>query len=749
MKKVDIVVPIYNAYEYTNECIKSILKNTDLNEHTLVLINDKSPDERIMPMLNAFKEENQDKNIVVLENDENSGFVKTVNKGMKYSQNDVILLNSDTEVTKNWINKIVECAYSNKYIATVTPFTNNGTIFSIPNFGVDNELPSGFSVDEFAKLVEECSLKQYPEVTTGNGFCMFIKQDVLDEIGYFDDVTFEKGYGEENDFCYRALDYGYINVLCDDTFIYHKGTQSFKKEDMSEARTEIVREHMKLLRKKYPLYVQKTDNFISINPFREIIENININIQIYNKKRILFLINEWEENMHMTGGTSLHLKDIIAKAKDEFACFVIAPEKNDITCFSIYLYSNDYKRKIYTFKTSIGNYGQNVYTDESYKNVLEMLFKTFKFDIVHVQHFLFQSFDVIDIAKKYNTYSVASLHDMYMLCPSINLVFEDKYCLSNDNRDCKKCLHDRYGINNNITENWRKTCYDVLKKFDKIIVPSQNTKNMYLSKYPGLNIDVIEHGVNVVEHIQKDGISKKDSKIQNIAFVGVMVPHKGSKILKDLIKNKEENIRIHLFGKAFEKELTKNKSNYVFHGEYKREKLPGLLVKNDIKLVCIFSTVPETYSYTLTETLMAKTPVISFDIGAVPERIKKDDLGWVIPLDSSVKDIYSNIKEILNNKDEYEVKKQNCINYKFKTIEDMQKEYISLYENANTDINNKNSAVEAVKTFDIIKMQKENNQYEYQIYRNNYDHIVRKYERLRNTKMWKIAKKIKSKLRGK
>ena len=101
MKTIDIIVPIYNAYEFTEECIKSIIKNTDLNKHTLVLINDKSPDEKILPMLNKYKNENEDKKIVVLDNEKNMGFVRTVNKGMKYSKNDVILLNSDTYTGNN------------------------------------------------------------------------------------------------------------------------------------------------------------------------------------------------------------------------------------------------------------------------------------------------------------------------------------------------------------------------------------------------------------------------------------------------------------------------------------------------------------------------------------------------------------------------------------------------------------------------------------------------------------------------
>ena len=85
MKPIDIIVPIYNAYEFTEECIKSVIKNTDLTVHTLVLINDKSPDEKILPMLLKYKNENTNKKIVVLDNEQNMGFVKTVNKGMQYS----------------------------------------------------------------------------------------------------------------------------------------------------------------------------------------------------------------------------------------------------------------------------------------------------------------------------------------------------------------------------------------------------------------------------------------------------------------------------------------------------------------------------------------------------------------------------------------------------------------------------------------------------------------------------------------
>ena len=638
MKKIDIVVPIYNAYEFTEECIKSVIRNTNLTTHTLVLINDKSPDEKILPMLLKYQKENQDKQIIVLENEQNMGFVKTVNKGMKYSQNDVILLNSDTEVTKNWIEKIQKCAYSNQYIATVTPLTNNGTICSVPNFGIDNELPSGMTLEEYAKMIEETSKNRYPELTTGNGFCMYIKRDVINELGLFDDKTFGKGYGEENDFCYRALDHGYTNVLCDNTFVYHKGTQSFKKENLTATRAALIEEHMNLLRKKHPIYVQKTDNFIANNPIRDIQENVNLNIQLYNKKRILYLVNEWQENMEMTGGTSLHIKDIIASnIQNDIASFVLAPDKGDLSRFKLYLYTNNYKREIANFKTDINQYGQITYTNNSYKEMLENIFESFKIDILHVHHFLFQTFDAIDIAKERKIYSIITLHDLYMVCPSINMVYVDKYCEYDNKKDCLKCLNSRYGVNSNILENWRNTCKKVLEKFDKIIVPSENTKKIFEKTYPKINIEVVEHGVEVI-NVKEHAKNKKETF--DIAFVGAMAIHKGSNILKELVKqNHNSKLKIHLFGKSEIQELTKSKANYINHGPYTRGELPQLLVENNIDLVCIFTQWPETYSYTLTESYMAHIPVLTFNIGAIGDRVQKDNLGWILPFPSDIKTI--------------------------------------------------------------------------------------------------------------
>ena len=56
-KSIDVIIPIYNAYEDLQVCLNSIRKNTDIKKHRIILINDNSPDERIRPFLDGIKSE--------------------------------------------------------------------------------------------------------------------------------------------------------------------------------------------------------------------------------------------------------------------------------------------------------------------------------------------------------------------------------------------------------------------------------------------------------------------------------------------------------------------------------------------------------------------------------------------------------------------------------------------------------------------------------------------------------------------
>ena len=647
MKKVcDIIVPVYNAYDYVKECIVSVINNTDLKFDRLIIIDDKSSDKKILVLLEDIIKHNSNLNIILLKNEKNLGFVGTVNKGMKYSKNDVLLLNSDTEVSNGWLDKIKECAYSQPKVATVTPLSNNATLVSVPKGLQQNPIPTNISFNEYAKMVEEVSYNECIELPTAHGFCMFIKREVIDEIGYFDEATFGRGYGEENDFSFRALDFGYKNLLCDNTIIYHKGEQSFSAD-----RAFLVKENSVKLANRYPIYTKRVDFFCQNLPLLHICNNINYALRIREKKNILILIHDWQDVKNNFGGTTLHVYDIIRKLKDKYNFYVLAPENN---AYKLYSYFGDNKEEINLPPVSSANIMPR-YNDQ-YKKMIEKIISAFNISFVHIHHMMGHYFDVADVIEKNKIVGAISIHDLY----SINMLYGGDL-----NREKK------------IMNMWQKDWNSFLLKFSHIIVPSNSTKREMLKVFDKIDIKVIEHGIDIERNTE---VSKLNDHYYNIAFVGVMVNHKGSDILETLIKKcKNKKIRIHLFGNAEIPFLSKNYGNYIYHGRYSRNELTKKLKDNNINLVCNFSIVPETYSYTLTETIAAGIPVLAIDLGAVGERVKEKKIGWTISPKAKIEEVKAKIDDIFDNKEVYQKIASNVTNCKIKSADEMALDYDKIY----------------------------------------------------------------------
>lgn len=719
MKKCDIIIPIYNAYECVKDCVESVIKHTNLKENGLILIDDKSPDERIIPLLKKYKKQHPE--IEVLFNKENLGFVGTVNRGMKYSKNDVLLLNSDTEVTKNWLDKMKKCAYSSNSIATVTPLSNNATLASVPNSFEPNNIPEGYSLEEMASLVEKCSLCDYPEIPTGHGFCLYIKREVLIKIGFFDEEAFGKGYGEENDFCFRCLDFGYRNVLCDNVYILHKESQSF-----TDSKIKLMENGGKVLHERYPEYSERLSLWCSRRPLQYIADNVAYALGANNqdsKKNILVFHHDW--NLDNLGGTTLHAYDLIQKLRIKYNFHVLVPQNGMYKLYSYYQ-KNEH---VITYP-AITNFGKLNYYNEEYKKMIEKIIDDFAIDIIHVHHMIGHYFDIGNVIEEKNIYSIISLHDLYSVCPLITKMYNnEEYCGKNPTiSKCNDCLNCTLKLHNDSIKRWREEWEKYLSIFNKIVVPSNNTKEEINQKYNNLKIDVIEHGVDLIK--EKSDISlETESKYYDVAIVGAIGIHKGSKILEQLItKTKLQKIRFHLFG-IFDSVYQKNTKHFINHGRYKREELKEKLKENNIKLVCLFSVCPETFSYTLSESVACGIPILAFSIGALEERIKKNRIGWLIPSNSTPEEIVLQINKIFNNPKEYQKVVSNINKYQLKTLEEMSKDYSKIYNKAP-------SKNKEINTDNIQSLLKENNNYICNVSYSNYAWIL-------DTLKWKLISKVK------
>ncbi|MEK4360321.1 glycosyltransferase [Paenibacillus sp. FSL M7-1455] len=687
----DVIIPIYNAYDELVACVESIIKNTtDYENYRLILIDDCSPDQRVRDYI-GFLNDKYD-HVHALYNESNMGFVSTVNRGMKYSNNDVILLNSDTEVTPRWLSKLDQCAYSSHRIATVTPFTNNGTICSVPLFGQDNDIPEGYSVSSFSEFIEKISFKEYPIIPTAVGFCMLIKRSIIKEIGLFDDVNFNMGYGEENDFCCRVIEHGYINVLADDVFIYHKGSMSFKAE-----KAELITKNSEVLRKKYPYYFDRVDQFLKANDVFRLVDNIQRRMKTNptKKNRILYVTHNTidEDWLFKRGGTEYHVADLSQSLNSQYDIYTLTTNGRRVLlkefCNGSVLNYNFYlKNPIET---------HTFYSDE-YRILFEKIVNSFEINIVHVHHFQRHTFDLLDVCVKYDIPVLFTAHDYHLICPSILLMDEKgDYCFNKKNEViCQNCLHFKMGYGTNFRETWKQHVEQNLKKMSLIIFPSKSVYEFFSKEYDLISNDIkytiIEHGIEKYNGTKSHALPEDSF---NIAFVGNFAKHKGSNIIADVINKTNSSLGINyfLFGEIHDPIINElKKGNLYKMGQYNRSNITELLNQANIHLVCLLSVVPETFSFTLSEAWSAGIPVLVNDRGALGSRVEEEINGWKVQnLNSN--ELIQVITNIISDKNNYKIVKDNVMKMQVNEISRMSYEYDMLYKkhiNNNSYTYNKN-----------------------------------------------------------
>lgn len=240
-----VVVPVYNAYEDSLNCLESLLANSPLATPVLVL-DDASPDERFSRELAGRG------GFCYVRKPANRGFVDSANLAFEWCRpHDVVLVNSDVIVPPGWLERLQTAAYFRTNIASATPLTNHGSILSLPERNrPGSELPPGLSLEQVDQAVRQASGQLRPLIPTAIGHCTYFKRSALEAVGYFDPV-FSPGYAEEVDFSLRAGLAGFSHVAVDDLFVYHKGSGSF---GLSEARRRLQSSHEEIIERRYPWY---------------------------------------------------------------------------------------------------------------------------------------------------------------------------------------------------------------------------------------------------------------------------------------------------------------------------------------------------------------------------------------------------------------------------------------------------------------------------------------------------------------
>ena len=256
---VSVIVPVFNAAAHTAECLQR-LESQVPDSWAVQIVNDASTDREIAPLLAQVCERNPGWQLIT--HFENQGFVRSCNEAVQRcrSADHVLLLNTDTLPNRHSLINMHHALISDPAIGTVTPFSNNAEICSLPVFCQNNPLPA--QPDKVAELLAS-NAALLPAIPTAVGFCMLIRRELISKIGLFDADHFGRGYGEENDFCLRASAAGYSHVLCDNAYVPHVGGASFGPLGLQPGPDTMAR-----LVQRHPVYPELISDFIQRDPCR-------------------------------------------------------------------------------------------------------------------------------------------------------------------------------------------------------------------------------------------------------------------------------------------------------------------------------------------------------------------------------------------------------------------------------------------------------------------------------------------------
>ncbi len=601
--QVDVVVPVYAGVQETLACLHSVLSAPVRTPFELVVVDDCSPDPALSAQLRRLAEQGL---LTLLVNERNLGFVRTVNRAFGvHTERDVVILNADAMVFNDWLDRMMAHLHQQPRAASVTPLSNNATICSYPRSLGDN---GSISAPEAAALDRLAATKlagQHAAAPSGVGFCMLMRRAVIQQIGVFDDKAFGRGYGEENDWCQRAIAAGWRNLLVADVYAVHQGSVSFADEA-----DERVRAALTVLEQRHPGYAKRVDSFIQRNPLakaRALLDAHRL-IQAQAGRPLVMQIS------HARGGGTARFEQEQALLCEQGGQGVIQLRPGAVAgTVSLSCALLDDLPNLADLPCERGG-------------VLEAVLAELPLAAIQLHHLadmpanLHRWLAAWCSARRVPLHAI--VHDYHMLCPRINLVTPaGNYCGEPDERACNACLAQAPAqkVQGGIRA-WREGHARLLAQAKRITVPDLDVKQRVLRYFPRLDIQAVAHepDLRALEPLRVAAAPRR------ILIVGALGVVKGYDVVLALARSTaamQLRLELTLLGYSKDDDALRAAGVQVL-GRYDDATLVPRLRELDPDLVFLPSIWPETYCYVLSAAFEARVQVACFDIGAQARRLR-------------------------------------------------------------------------------------------------------------------------------
>tara|TARA_B100000674_G_scaffold103959_1_gene76069 strand:+ start:168 stop:1184 length:1017 start_codon:yes stop_codon:yes gene_type:complete len=222
-KKVSVVVINYNGEDLLKKFFPSVINYTNKDISEIYVIDNRSSDKSVEFLNNKYPGVN------LIKNKKNYGYAGGYNRGLKKIKSEyIVLLNNDVEVTKNWLDIMIEKMEENNSIGSCQPkilsYTNKKKFeYAGACGGYLDLLGYPYCRGRIFDFTEE-DHGQYDddkEIFWSSGACIMLRNELFEKIGGFDESFF--AHMEEIDLCWRLKAEGYTNYCFPQSKVYHLG----------------------------------------------------------------------------------------------------------------------------------------------------------------------------------------------------------------------------------------------------------------------------------------------------------------------------------------------------------------------------------------------------------------------------------------------------------------------------------------------------------------------------------------------
>lgn len=369
-QKVSIFIPIFNYSSAVIDSIKLILRNTHENfEFNFFIFKD-----LVEKYDDFFKQisKSHDLNLITFEKD---NFIYTIKEIVSSCLNDVVLINSYTKVPDNWLTRLITKAYSKKEIDAVSPISNLLTgIIPFDKSKSDNEY--NLTIEGISTLLKKSSNFNDLPSNICEPFCIYIKNESIDNLKSFSEKQIV--FDSENELAFIEFPKNINHVIDDSVYVYHMH-RSFL--DDSNLFSDYGNEFSSKLNAK------KFLGSPSIKNIKERFDSALIDKKdVTLSNRVLYIVNESKVHLLADFLNYYNLK--------HYDCYFLTSARNTFKLWKdgeVILSWED-------INISFNNQFRCDALREIYFNVLSNL----NINIIHLDDFQFNSFDLMDVGKLLN-----------------------------------------------------------------------------------------------------------------------------------------------------------------------------------------------------------------------------------------------------------------------------------------------------------------------------------------------------------